>query len=80
SKTRGFGQIEFEIKKLVFEEYAEKTEFLKEIKEFFEIDEDNSIKLGNNYIRENLFLKDEYKEINIESPNKFIETLFNEVK
>ncbi len=78
SKTRGFGQIKFEIEDLIVEKYHGKNLFIDE--KFFFRNEDLSQKLGNNYLKETLFLKPEFKEIDIENPNEFIKTLFSEVK
>ena len=80
SKTRGFGQVKFNIKSMVIENYRDKTKFVVNLKNYFEIDFFNSIKLGNEFLRENLRLKKEFKEINIKNPNEFIKALFREVE
>jgi len=80
SKTRGFGQVKFNIKNMLIENYRNKTEFVVNLKNYFEIDSLNSIKLGNEFLRENLRLKKEFKEINVENPNEFIKALFREVE
>ena len=80
SKTRGFGQIKFNIKSMVIENYRDKTKFVVNLKNYFEIDFLNSIKLGNEFLRENLRLKKEFKEINVKNPNEFIKALFREVE
>lgn len=78
SKTRGFGEIRFEIEEFMFEKYRGKKEVVAD--KFFERDEKLSQKLGNNYLKEALFLKPEYKKVDMENPNEFITTLFSEVK
>ena len=80
SKTRGFGQVKFNIKSMVIENYRDKTKFLVNLKNYFEIDFLNSIKLGNEFLKENLRLKKEFKEINVKNPNEFIKALFREVE
>nr|WP_241634546.1 hypothetical protein [Fusobacterium gastrosuis] len=82
SKTRGFGQVEFSIDNLVLEKYSGKDCIFEkdELNKFFERDEKKSIKIGDNYLRENLKLREEYKNIDIDSPNEFIKCLFKEVK
>ena len=78
SKTRGFGQIKFEIEDLIIEKYYDKNLFIDE--KFFNRNDELSQKIGDNYFKEVLFLKPEFKEIDIENPNEFITTLFSEVK
>ena len=80
SKTRGFGQVKFNIKSMVIENYRDKTKFVVNLKNYFEIDFLNSIKLGNEFLRENLRLKEKFKEINVKNPNEFIKALFREVE
>ena len=80
SKTRGFGQVKLNIKNMLIENYRNKTKFVVNLKNYFEIDSLNSIKLGNEFLRENLRLKKEFKEINVENPNEFIKALFREVE
>ena len=80
SKTRGFGQVKFNIKSMVIENYRDKTKFVVNLKDYFEVDFLNSIKLGNKFLRENLKLKREFREIDVKNPNKFINTLFSEVE
>ena len=80
SKTRGFGQVKFNIKSMVIESYRNKTKFVVNLKNYFDIDFLNSIKLGNEFLRENLRLKEKFKEINVKNPNEFIKALFREVE
>ena len=80
SKTRGFGQVKLNIQNMIIENYRDKTEFVTNLKNYFEIDSFNSIKLGNEFLRENLRLKKEFKEINVKNPNEFIKALFREVE
>ena len=84
SKTRGFGQIELKVSDLRYDIYYGKADiFIKtfgikkeEIKEFFDFDKKNSIRLGENYFTKTMYLKEEY----IEKPDNFIKKLFNEVE
>ena len=78
SKTRGFGEIRFEIEELIFEKYRGKKMVVDD--RFFKRDEKLSQKLGNTYFKEAMLLKSEYKEVDIENPNEFIAALFSEVK
>ena len=88
SKTRGFGQIELKVSDLRYDIYYGKEEIFKEtfgiskdeIEKFFELDEKNSIKLGENYFCKAMHLKKEYREVKVETPNNFIKNLFSEVK
>ena len=80
SKTRGFGEIKFEIKDMIFENFRDKSEYVLDLKKYFETDSTNSITIGGATLRENLELKEEYKKIDIENPNQFIKTLFGEVR
>lgn len=86
SKTRGFGEIAFEIEKLRFDNYIEKNSFFEPLKQYFTRDIDNSIKIGNKYLCESMVLQKEYKNIDVENkseikePNNFIKALFKEVK
>ena len=92
SKTRGFGEIKLNVKELIFENYSSKikskinngndTIFIEQLKNnFFEKpNEKKSIKLEEKYLMEYLELKEEYREIDIKSPNQFIKALFSEVK
>lgn len=80
SKTRGFGELKFDIKNMIIENYKDKTQFIVNLKNYFDTDFTNSIKLGDSFLRENLVLKKEYKKIDIKNPNKFIESLFREVE
>lgn len=81
SKTRGFGQIELEIDEMVYYKYFNKKELVKDMKKYFEIDEDKSIKIGKNYLCETLRLKcEKFKEIDVENPNDFIKAIFAEVE
>lgn len=79
SKTRGFGDIKFNIKNLVFENYKDKTKFITNLKKYFS-ESENSIKLGDKFLRENLKLKEEFKKIDVKNPNEFIKALFSEVE
>ena len=81
SKTRGFGQVKFEIEDFIFENYCtnnkdEKYRYIEDLKEFFTLEKKESLKIGERYLRENLKLKD--KEVDIENPSKFIRNLFGE--
>lgn len=84
SKTRGFGQIELKISDLRYDIYYGKERIFEatfginkdKIKEFFEFDEENSIKLGENYFCKIMHLKKEYREVKVETPNNFIKNLF----
>ena len=68
------------IKNMLIENYRDKTKFIVNLKNYFELDSLNSIKLGNEFLRENLRLKKEFKEINVKNPNEFIKALFREVE
>ena len=88
SKTRGFGQIELKISDLRYDIYYGKEDIFtkifginkSEIKEFFELDEKNSIKIGESYFSKVMHLKEEYRKVDIKNPNNFIKKLFNEVE
>lgn len=86
SKTRGFGEIAFEIEELRFDNYIGKNSFFEPLKQYFTRDIDNSIKIGNKYLCESMVLQKEYKNIDVENksevkePNNFIKALFKEVK
>lgn len=80
SKTRGFGQIELEIDKMVYYKYCGKKELVKDMKKYFERVEEKSIKIGDKYLCEVLRLKDKFNKIDIENPNEFIKALFAEVE
>lgn len=80
SKTRGFGQIVFEIDNFRFENYIGKNQFFKSLKKFFIRNEKKSTKIGNTYLCEIFELENKYKKIDIEAPNEFIVELFSEVK
>lgn len=86
SKTRGFGEIAFEIEELRFDNYIGKNSFFEPLKQYFTRDIDNSIKIGNKYLCESMVLQKEYKNIDVENksevkePNTFIKALFKEVK
>ncbi|MGL6101427.1 MAG: RAMP superfamily CRISPR-associated protein [Fusobacteriaceae bacterium] len=79
SKTRGFGEIEFEIDELSFEKYGTKVQFFDALSSYLEINEKKSIKIGENYLSKHLQLKNDFKKIDNENPNKFILELFKEV-
>ena len=78
SKTRGFGEIHFEVEELILEKYHDKEILTK--KEFFTRNEKLSQKVGDKYLKEVLYLNPKYKKIDTENPNEFITTLFSEVK
>ena len=80
SKTRGFGQIEFEISDLRYSVFYGKESNFEKFEKFFEIDENKSTKIAGKYLEKVMKLKDEYKEVNIKNPNDFIKALFSEVK
>lgn len=80
SKTRGFGQIEFEIANMRLDIYNDKSEFLDRIEKYFEVDEKHTTKLGEKYLCKSLKLKDDFKQVDIENPNEFITALFGEVR
>ncbi len=80
SKTRGFGQIEFEIADLRYSVFYGKESNFEKFEKFFEIDEYKSTKIAGKYLEKVMKLKDEYKEVNIKNPNDFIKALFSEVK
>lgn len=80
SKTRGFGQIEFEVSDLRYSVFQGKEENFKKFEQFFEIDEERSTKISDKYLEKVMKLKDDYKKVDIKDPNEFIKTLFSEVK
>lgn len=80
SKTRGFGQIEFEVSDLRYSVFHGKEENFKKFEQFFEIDEEKSTKIANKYLEKVMKLKTEYKKVDIKDPNEFIKALFSEVK
>lgn len=92
AKTRGFGQIKLNIKELIFENYHSEEnlksnnnkiyKFIEDSKNvFFEkTNEKKSIKLGKEYLMEYLELKEEYRNVDVDSPNDFVRTLFSEVE
>ena len=80
SKTRGFGQIEFEISDLRYSVFYGKESNFEKFEKFFEIDENKSTKIAGKYLEKVMKLKDEYKEVNIKNPNDFIKAIFSEVK
>lgn len=69
SKTRGFGQIEFQINDLTFKEYKKTLD----INNFIDIDENESIKIGDKYLVKFSKLRDEFKDIN--GQNEFVKTI-----
>lgn len=85
SKTREFGEIAFEIEDLRFDNYIGKNSFFEPLKQYFNRDEKNSLKIGDKYLCESMILQKEYKNIDIEErrevkePNNFIKALFKEV-
>ena len=80
SKTRGFGQIEFEVSDLRYSVFHGKEENFKKFEQFFEIDEEKSTKIADKYLEKVMKLKTEYKKVDIKDPNEFIKVLFSEVK
>ncbi len=80
SKTRGFGQIEFEVSDLRYSVFHGKEENFKKVEKFFEIDEEKSTKIADKYLEKVMKLKAEYKKVDIKDPNEFIKALFSEVK
>lgn len=80
SKTRGFGQIEFEVSDLRYSVFHGKEENFKKFEQFFEIDEEKSTKIADKYLEKVMKLKTEYKKVDIKDPNEFIKSLFSEVK
>ena len=80
SKTRGFGQIEFEVSDLRYSVFHGKEENFKKLEQFFEIDEEKSTKIADKYLEKVMKLKAEYKKVDIKDPNEFIKALFSEVK
>ena len=80
SKTRGFGQIEFEVSDLRYSVFHGKEENFKMFEQFFEIDEERSTKIADKYLEKVMKLKDDYKEVDIKNPNDFIKALFSEVR
>lgn len=80
SKTRGFGQIEFEVSDLRYSVFQGKEENFKKFEQFFEIDEEKSTKIADKYLEKVMKLKTEYKKVDIKVPNEFIKALFSEVK
>jgi len=80
SKTRGFGQIEFEVSDLRYSIFYGKEENFKKFEQFFEVDEEKSTKIADKYLEKVMKLKTEYKKVDIKAPNEFIKALFSEVK
>ena len=80
SKTRGFGQVKFEVNDLRYSIFHGKEEDFKKLEQFFEIDEKKSIKIADKYLEKVMKLKDDYKEVNVKNPNDFIKALFSEVR
>ncbi len=78
SKTRGFGQVELEIKEFNLKLYRNNLDEFKELHNYFEEDKENSIKLGENYLYKGLKLKD--TKVDINNPNEFIKALFGGAK
>ena len=80
SKTRGFGQIEFEVSDLRYSVFYGKEENFKKFEQFFEVDEEKSTKIADKYLEKVMKLKTEYKKVDIKAPNEFIKAIFSEVK
>jgi CRISPR/Cas system CSM-associated protein Csm3 (group 7 of RAMP superfamily) len=76
SKSRGFGQIELVIEELELKLYRNSLDEFKNLHKYFDIDEKNSMKLGDNYLYKSLKLKEENKMVDVENPNEFIKELF----
>ena len=76
SKSRGFGLIKFKIKDFKYEQFKSTKDELKKIEEYFYINDKESKKIGNKYISKTLYLKDDFRDINVENPNKLIVALF----
>lgn len=79
SKTRGFGQIKLNIKKLVLENYLNKSELIKYIERKKKKDElfkknSDSIIINDKVLKESLELQN--FEVDIEKPSEFINLLF----
>ena len=77
SKTRGFGQIELELSDLRYSVFYGKEEEFKKFEQFFEIDEEKSIKIADKYLEKVMKLKDDYKKVDVKNPNDFIKVLFS---
>ncbi|PHI05858.1 RAMP superfamily CRISPR-associated protein [Fusobacterium polymorphum] len=76
SKTRGFGLVKFEIENLKYEQFKSQNDELEIFEEYFNINDKESKKLGDKYINKSLHLKDDFKKVDLENPNKFIVALF----
>lgn len=76
SKTRGFGLVKFEIEDLKYEQFKSQKDELEIFEEYFNINDKESIKLGDKYINKSLHLKEDFKKVDIENPNNFITALF----
>ena len=76
SKTRGFGLVKFEIEDLKYEQFKSQNDELDIFEEYFNINDKESRKLGDKYINKLLHLKDDFKKVDVENPNKFIIALF----
>lgn len=76
SKTRGFGLVKFEIEDLKYEQFKSQNDELRIFEEYFNINDKESKKLGDKYINKSLHLKDDFKKVDVENPNKFIIALF----
>lgn len=78
SKSRGFGQVELEIENFQLKLYRNNLDEFGVLQKHFEIDEDNSMKLGHNYLYKTLKLKETV--VNVNKPSQFISDLFGGVK
>jgi CRISPR/Cas system CSM-associated protein Csm3 (group 7 of RAMP superfamily) len=67
SKTRGFGEVELVIESLTFGDYKEQNESFS-MEKFSAVDEQNSVKIGENYLLKTYHLEEKYREINGENP------------
>ena len=76
SKTRGFGLVKFEIEDLKYEQFKSQKDELEIFEEYFNINDKESIKLGDKYINKTLHLKEDFKKVDIENPNNFTTALF----
>ena len=78
SKTRGFGQVELEIKEFNLKLYRNNLDEFKELHNYFEEDKENSMKLGESYLYKGIKLKD--TKVDVNNPNEFIKALFGGAK
>ncbi len=74
SKSRGFGQVELEVKELNLKLYRNNLDEFENLHKYFKEDKENSMILGENYLYKNLKLED--TKVDVNSPNDFINALF----